>query len=74
MVRPVLLPNAVTLPAPPRCTAPAGWMYCVMATAGVSLLECQQRHAEAVRRLEQLLGGWMAGRLAGRARHGRWHG
>lgn len=35
---------------------PAGWVYCMMATVGVSLLERQQRYKDAVARLEQLLG------------------
>ncbi len=35
---------------------PAGWVYCMMATVGVSLLERQQRYKDAVTRLEQLLG------------------
>lgn len=34
----------------------AGWVQCVMATAGVSLLERQRRYDEAVERLQQLLG------------------
>lgn len=35
----------------------AGWVYCMMAIAGVSLLEQQRAYKEAVERLEQLLGG-----------------
>lgn len=35
----------------------AAWVYCLMATAGVSLLERQKRFKEAVERLQQLLGG-----------------
>ena len=34
----------------------AGWVYCMAATAGVSLLERQRRYQEAVDRLQQLLG------------------
>ncbi len=34
----------------------AGWVYCMMATAGVSLLERERRYGEAVERLQQLLG------------------
>eukprot|EP00887_Chlorella_sp_A99_P003277 scaffold9.g3277.t1 len=36
---------------------PAAWVHCMMATAGVSLLERQRRHEEAVHRLQELLGG-----------------
>ncbi|KAI7839720.1 hypothetical protein COHA_006524 [Chlorella ohadii] len=35
----------------------AGFVYCSMATAGVSLLERQKRYQEAIDRLHQLLGG-----------------
>lgn len=41
------------------CTA--GFVYCSMATAGVSLLERQKRYQEAIDRLHQLLGRpWVA--------------
>lgn len=36
----------------------AAWVYCMMATAGVSVLERQKRYREAADRLHQLLGGW----------------
>jgi fanconi-associated nuclease 1 len=35
----------------------ASWIYCMMATAGVSYLEQNRRYTEAVERLQQLLGG-----------------
>lgn len=35
----------------------AGWVYCLMGTAGISLLERQKSYREAVERLQQLLGG-----------------
>ena len=38
------------------CRLPAGWVYCMMATAGVSLLERQRRYKEAIERLDMLLG------------------
>ena len=34
----------------------AAWVYCMMGTAGVSLLERQRRYSEAVERLQLLLG------------------
>lgn len=34
-----------------------GWVYCAMATAGVSLLERQRCYQAAIDRLHQLLGG-----------------
>lgn len=36
----------------------SAWVYCMMATAGVSILERQKRYRDAVDRLQQLLGGW----------------
>lgn len=45
----------------------AAWVYCLMATAGVSLLERQKRFKEAVERLQQLLGGCCC-----RSRRGHW--
>lgn len=36
--------------------SPAGFVYCSMATAGVSLLERQKQYQEAIDRLHQLLG------------------
>jgi Fanconi-associated nuclease 1 len=38
-----------------RFSAP--WVYCMMATAGVSILEKQKRYRDAAERLQQLLGG-----------------
>ena len=35
----------------------AAWVYCLMATAGISILERRKRYGEAVERLFQLLGG-----------------
>ena len=35
----------------------AAWVYCMMATAGVSILERQKRYRDAADRLQQLLGG-----------------
>ncbi|GAB4815648.1 hypothetical protein N2152v2_002694 [Parachlorella kessleri] len=35
----------------------AGWVYCMMATLGVSLLERGRKYQEAIERLQQLLGG-----------------
>lgn len=40
----------------PRGASPAGFVYCSMATAGVSLLERQKRYQEAIDRLHQMLG------------------
>lgn len=35
----------------------AAWVYCLMATAAISILERQKRFREAIDRLQQLLGG-----------------
>ena len=38
---------------------PTGWVYCMMATLGVSLLERGRKYQEAIDRLQQLLGAWV---------------
>ena len=50
-------------PTPCRLPVPLGWVYCGMATVGVSLLERQRRHQDAVDRLRQLLGAALPGLL-----------
>lgn len=38
----------------------AGWVYSIMGTIGVGLLERQRRYEDAIHRLQQLLGGLLA--------------
>lgn len=40
----------------PCAACPAGWVYCMIGTVGVSLLEQQRNYKEAVSRLQLLLG------------------
>ncbi|KAL6769540.1 hypothetical protein ACKKBG_A31395 [Auxenochlorella protothecoides x Auxenochlorella symbiontica] len=43
----------------------AGWVHCLMATAGVSLLEKKREYVLAIERLQQLLGGVYCGTRRG---------